>query len=193
MNEAVSQDKKFKMCNITKNTMPKFVFLRLEMGNDFHVYIVEKIRSTLHTYKKLLYLAFLVIPCMTMGQSDADDSLDLDEKWVKGYIVLKDQSDSIHGFLRLYQTDLGYVERLKFRDKDGKVWRFGSQRINYKYKDELKYFGSEGQRYRFMNWADKNLKDDLLLGEKRITDWVKLEEAGAITLSLGFYLVPSVS
>lgn len=136
-------------------------------------------------------LLFIAFPGFTIAQNEDDnDSIDLGKGWEPGYIVLEAQKDTVHGFIKINKEKIGYIKSVKFKkDKDSEMLKFGKQGLNWKYRETLRFFGSKGDRYRFINWVDKEYKPNFFQGELRVKDWVKWEEEGAINISLGFYMI----
>lgn len=138
--------------------------------------------------KTLLCFLFLCV-CLSVhlsvhaqGNIDSVEKIDERETFQRGYIVLKDQKDTLWGQILFVTKKIGYIEKVKFQ-KEGskKVSKYAAP-----WKSELRYFGTTEKRCRYVNWTDDSIPTGIFKNPPAISDWVTLVEDGAIKLSLGF-------
>lgn len=135
--------------------------------------------------KKILYLFFV---CFCNSRLFSQLSYDLNEStpWKKGSIVLKNQKDTLEGFVSIQTTVEGMVQKVWFctdpETNKNSFWITADD----KNMDTLRYFSLESQKFKYFNFTDKSVQKKPLQHKKQLIGWVEIIEYGTINISKGF-------
>lgn len=135
--------------------------------------------------KKIFYLLLLCF-CNTNLFSQISDELNESTPWKKGCIVLKDQKDTLEGYVSIQTTVEGMVQKVWFctdpETNKNSFWITADD----KNMDTLRYFNLESKKFKYFNFTDKSIPKKPLQHKRQLTGWVEIIEYGAINISKGF-------
>lgn len=137
----------------------------------------------------LVFLVFVFLPALVKAQYTDDTvvAIKKGDNWKLGYVVLKDESDTLKGYLKINESDFGHVEGVWFRkNKDVKK---GTLKIggNYEPKSTFRFFGFDDKRYKYFNFTDDSIPTERFIERKNsLSGWVEIIADGPINICKGF-------